>query len=264
MEPLNILSVLIKSLALVAFLMVLMRLLSTSRPATNTAEPLQDEPRSYPPAAPELELHINSARQLRFEWQDVEGATHYQLLERPGPNSVFQPLGPVVQRGREQLIVKKPLHSRLNTQYVLRAYNDTGLADSCALSVSERLETKLRFLQDSGIDPTAYFGFSVNLSTGGRTLMIAEDDRSTLDANGVGEGSAYVFLRDGNRQWNKLAYIRGVESAQSGQSLPDIEVTPAEPLDPAPQPRRKAAKARLNPSWTDAARHLSWLKFNSP
>ena len=50
-----------------AFLMVLMRLLSTSRPAAETTEALQDEPRTYPPAAPDLETaHPFRARQPAF------------------------------------------------------------------------------------------------------------------------------------------------------------------------------------------------------
>ncbi|MFG1497900.1 hypothetical protein ABMA57_14815 [Saccharospirillum sp. HFRX-1] len=257
------LSIFIKSLAVLGLLAIFVRLLNSHRSERNDEQQATNE--MQPPTAPSLELHFKSARRLHFAWQEVRGATHYQLLERPGPNSLYRPVGRSVPAGNGQLIVKTPLHSRLNSQYVLRAYNDVGLADSVALSVSERLETKLAFLLNGGIDPTGYFGFSINKSAGGRTMIIAEDDAK----DGATNASAYVFLRDGDDQWNKLAYLRGDRAAAMSEDeleaeCLDISVTPAEPIKTSVGVSEKGWTSPLSLYRPNALRDLRWLNFNSP
>lgn len=258
MEPQTFFSLIFKSLVLVALVMTFIRTLKS--PQKQQRKPWWQQKPTKPSVAlkaPRLEVQFTSSQQLTFEWQDVAGASHYQLLERPGPNSVFQPVGSPVAAGREKRTVSKPLHSRLNTQYVLRAFNEHGSVDSAALCVSERLMVKLNYLQKNNIDPTGYFGFSVTQSAGGRTLIIAESDRQ-----GSLQSAAYVFLRDAKGQWNKLAYMQGDQGSEMLQQEAMIEAPEIE-IVTAPR-RRNATHFGFNPNWQDAARSLRWLNFNSP
>lgn len=266
MEPQTFFLVIVKCLVLVALVLTLVRTLGTT-PKHQPRHWWQQKPLKAAAllSTPRLEVQFCSSQQLSFEWQDVAGATHYQLLERPGPNSVFQPVGASVPAGREKRLVSRPLHSRLNTQYVLRACNDSGFVDSAALCVGERLMVKLNYLQKHDINPTEYFGFSVTQSAGGRTLIIAETDQANLTSDSS-HSAAYVFLRDMKGQWNKLAYMQGDkarEISELEQSIEAPQISPAETAIAAP--RRHAARAfRFNPNWQDAARNLRWLNFNSP
>lgn len=264
MEPLSFFFVLIKCLLLLALVAVLVRTLSTHPKPTRRSWWQQKSPKpSASLKAPRLDVQFLSAEQLRFEWRDVAGATHYQLLERPGSNSVFQPVSATIPAGREVQAINQLLHRKLNSQYVLRAYHDRGYADSPALCISERLMVKLNYLQKHEIDPTAFFGFAINQSAGGRTLIIAEhNDPNPSDPN----AAAYVFLRDSKGQWNKLAYMRGNSTTPLAPREDNAEapqISPAEPIQPRRRPRQRWLFP-LNPNWQDAARNLRWLNFNSP
>lgn len=263
--------VIVKCLVLVALATTFIRTVSNSPKKPHRPAWWQQKARheSTSMSAPRLEVQFNSSQQLRFEWHPVAGATHYQLLERPGPNSVFQSLGAVVPANRTMRAVNRPLHSQLNTQYVLRAYNDTGFVDSAALCVGERLMVKLNYLQQHDIDPTGYFGFSVNQSAGGRTLIIAETDQAKLSSE-TSHSAAYVFLRDMKGQWNKLAYMQGDQASELADNAHRLEpMIEAPQLSPAETPilaprRRKRRASQLTPNWQDAARDLRWMNFNSP
>ncbi|WP_108127618.1 hypothetical protein [Saccharospirillum mangrovi] len=264
MEPQTFFLVIAKSLVLLVLLMTLVRVLKA--PQKPQRQPWWQQTSGKTTTTlktPRLDVQFVSSQQLRFEWHDVAGASHYQLLERPGPNSVFQPVGSPVSAGREKRLVSKPLHSRLNTQYVLRAFNEHGFVDSSALCISERLMVKLNYLQKNNIDPTAYFGFSITQSAGGRTLIIAESDRK-----GSLHSAAYVFLRDSKGLWNKLAYMQGDDTdTMSSEMIANermIEAPELAVVEIGSRRRRKKAGVVFNPNWQDAARDLRWLNFNSP
>ncbi|PTY38462.1 hypothetical protein BGP77_12195 [Saccharospirillum sp. MSK14-1] len=270
MEAPTFFTIIVKCLVLLALAMTFVRTLG-HQPKPQRQPWWQQRARreSRTLVAPRLDVQFTSSQQLSFEWHDVTGATHYQLLERPGPNSVFQPVGAVISAGREKRTINRPLHARLNTQYVLRAFSANGFADSAALSVGERLMVKLNYLQQNNIDPTAYFGFSVTQSAGGRTLIIADSDQASLGATDS-HCAAYVFLRDMKGQWNKLAYMRGDKANEQSDDLSSCEpYIEAPELSPAespilPSPWRKRRGFRVVPSWQDAARNLRWMNFNSP
>lgn len=261
--------VIVKSLMLLALAITFIRTIDRPGKARQSRrqQKLRSKSKKVAMSAPRLDVRFNSSQQLSFEWRDVAGATHYQLLERTGPDAVFQNLGAVIPTGRGRRAIHRPLHSQLNTQYVLRAYNDQGYIDSAALCIGERLTTKLNYLQKHHIDPSNYFGFSVNQSAGGRTLIIAEPD-PTDDSH----STAYVFLRDVKGQWNKLAYMRDNKTT----NLAVKEPSPV-PLDEQPQlspaktamptkGRGKKHGMRWASNWQgkEATTNLRWMNFNSP
>ncbi|WP_108127542.1 hypothetical protein [Saccharospirillum mangrovi] len=174
---------------------------------------------SIAPAAPRMNVRFQSARNLRFQWRDVAGASHYQLLERVNEQTDFKRVGSYILPGRESLIWTVPLHSRINAQYILRAYNEDGFTDSSMVSITAELEDSLRFLRTSEIDASEFFGFAINLNEGGNTLIIAQDDFSSAYPRVHGKtaasymGAAYVFNRDRSGQWSQTAYINALAKA---------------------------------------------------
>ncbi|MFG1497933.1 hypothetical protein ABMA57_14980 [Saccharospirillum sp. HFRX-1] len=172
------------------------------------------------PAAPRINLRFSSARNLRFQWRDVDGASHYQLLERTDDQADFSSAGSYILPGRESLVWTVPLYSRLNAQYKLRAFNEQGFTDSAVVSVSTELEEQLRYLQTSDINAAEFFGFAIHLSKGGNTLVIAEDDFSSAYPRKHGTtpssymGSAVVFNRIDSGRWEQTAYINALAKAE--------------------------------------------------
>jgi len=180
---------------------------------TNTASLLT-------PTAPRIKLRFQSARNLNLQWRDVDGASHYQLLERTDDQADFSLAGSYILPGRESLVLTAPLYSRINAQYILRAFNDQGFTDSPVVSVSTELEEQLRYLQTSDINTAEFFGFAIHLSEGGNTLVIAEDDFSSAYPRKHGttpasyRGTAFVFKRIDFGRWQQTAYINSFANAE--------------------------------------------------
>lgn len=192
------------------------------------------------PAAPRVKLRFQSARNLRFQWRDVDGASHYQLLERSDEHADFKLVGACILPGREALVWTLPLHSRINAQYILRAFNEQGFTDSSVVSVAAELEENLRYLKTSGIEASEFFGFAVTLSEDGNTLVIAEDDFSSAYPRVHGTntstylGTAFIFRRASAGQWRQTAYINSLakaDIADQDDHQPPSDNTPFAPTE---------------------------------
>lgn len=188
---------------------------SSASQRTNTASLLT-------PTAPRVNLRFKSARNLRFQWRDVDGVSHYQLLEKTDKDADFRSVGPYILPGRESIVWTTPLYSRVNAHYILRAFNEHGFTDSPWVSVSTELEENLRYLKTSNIDAAEFFGFFIQLSEGGNTLIIAEDDFSSAYPRIHGTapssymGAAFIFNRIGSGQWEQTAYVNALAKAKVG------------------------------------------------
>ena len=266
----EVLFLFLKCMGLLVFFAVTLILLNRRR-----HEDLSDE--THPlasarlgrPGVPRLNIRFQSARNLCFHWRDVEFASHYQLLERNDSRGDFKLVGSFILPGRESMIWTVPLHTRVNAQYILRAYNETGFSDSSVLSVSHELEENLRYLRSGEIDACDFFGFAVKLSAGGNTLFVAEDDFSSAFPRQNGRdassymGAAYVFNRDACGNWVQAAYINAL-----AKTLNRDDDTDNRPLnDPQPETER-AQDTTAMPNRIDAPelffRRLAWLKSDSP
>ncbi|PTY38504.1 hypothetical protein BGP77_12420 [Saccharospirillum sp. MSK14-1] len=171
------------------------------------------------PAVPKINLRFSSARNLRFQWRDVDGASHYQLLERIDGQAEFKLVGPYILPGRESLVWTTPLYCRLNAQYVLRAFNEQGFTDSPLISVSTELTETINYLKSTDIEICEYFGFAVHLNDRNNILAIAEDDFSSAHPKKHGTtassytGAAFIFRRIDSGQWAQSAYVNALAKA---------------------------------------------------
>lgn len=252
----------LKCLGLVVFFAVILMLLNRRR-HNDLSDEAQESTASRlgRPGVPKLNIRFQSARNLYFYWRDVEFASHYQLLERNDSRGDFKLVGCFILPGREAMVWTVPLHTRVNAQYILRAYNETGFSDSPVLSVTNELEDNLRYLSNGEINACEFFGFAVKFSAGGNTLFIAEDDFSSAYPRRQGRsastymGAAYVFNRDAYGHWVQAAYINALAKTVGGDD--DSNNTPLN----GPQP--ETDKTTAIPGRGDAPelffRRLGWL-----
>ncbi len=208
---------------------------------------------------PTLKLTFRSARNLEFEWTGVVGAYQYQLLEKTDDYSGFQAIGRPKKPGTRGLTWTIPLHSRLNARYMLRAFHYDGSIDSNSIHVGDQLITVLR----RPAHTAEGLGFIAQLSHGGRTLTLAEDDHSPSRPDTY-PGATHVFEFDNFGQWVKRAYVPWVAiMAQASHASIEPEKTAIDAsvpsLDRVASPNRKH-------SWLSGYGYstLSLFSYNQP
>lgn len=254
MDYLEILLLLLKCAALLACFFLTVALFNRHKSKTDSRIAQQNSLDSITKLeSPKLSIRFQSARNIRFNWQDVSGASHYQLLERIDDQYNFKLVGSYILPGRESLTWTTPLHSRINAHYILRAYNEEGFSDSALISVSRELEDNLRFLRASEIESSEFFGFVVSLSQGDNTLIIAEDDFNSAHPRVQGTkpsnylGAAFVFHRINAGQWSQTAYINALAKADihhydldqtDGSSIQDTVAASTETAQSEPATKR--------------------------
>ncbi|WP_299948739.1 histidine kinase [uncultured Microbulbifer sp.] len=165
-------------------------------------------------------LSFEAVKRFRFDWTDIEGATHYQLLENPDGASGFSPVGASVEQGVQTLILEVPLYTRTNAQYILQACNGEGVQEICndseTLSVSGTLADSIGYFKASNTNAYDLFGWALSLSGDGNTLAVGASreassstgingDQGNNDARSA--GAVYIFSRD-DGAWNQQAYLK--------------------------------------------------------
>jgi len=167
------------------------------------------------PAPPVLTLGFSAVKQFDFTWAPVDGAEHYELLERTDPAQPYAQLGPDIVG--ESASFEMPLHLRTQASYVLRACNAVGCSESAAVDVVGSLTTAMGYVKASNPATGDGFGASVALSGDGDTLAIGapyEDSNATgINGNQASDassesGAVYVFVRDPLGQWSQQAYVK--------------------------------------------------------
>lgn len=168
------------------------------------------------PAAPSPNLSYTGVKIIRISWADVNGATHYQVLENPDGASGFTQVGADIAQGVQRYDHTVTLYKRLNAQYILRSCNSVGCTDSGTISVSGNLAGSVGYFKASDVGSTDFFGFAISLSGDGNTLAVGaegEDSNATgingndADNSAENAGAVYVFVRDGT-SWLQQAYIK--------------------------------------------------------
>lgn len=182
-----------------------------------TADATTGEP---PPEAPVLHLEFSAIKQFDFSWSSTPGADFYRLLERPNadPDAVFAQLGDDI--AGEAMSWTMPLHLRHQASYKLQACNDGGCADSDEVEVDDPLIPAIGYFKPNAIDLSDQFGWSVDLSSSGDTLVVgavgedsADDgvDADPFDDNAEFAGAVTVFARTGSA-WSHQAFIKASNS----------------------------------------------------
>lgn len=179
-----------------------------------------ESPSASLPAAPTLQMSVQSIKTFAFNWDAVDGASDYMLLENPDGRSGYSPVP-----GAEHLTATTyehvvPLHKRVNASYVLQACNSAGCTDSAPVNVTGNLAQAIGYVKASNTDNGDVFGGAIALSTDGTTLAVGAAQESSA-ATGVGgdqsdnsqpgSGAVYVFnFHDG--LWSQQAYLKASNS----------------------------------------------------
>ncbi len=142
---------------------------------------------------------VVSVKTFHFEWNDVQGATHYQLLEDADGESGLTQVGEDILQGAQELDLVVPLHGRLNAEYALRSCNSAGCLESGMLSVAGSLISGIGYIKSADTHAVQCFGDSVALSGDGKTLAVGASGRNSMRFCGNGEsedasvGEVYLF-----------------------------------------------------------------------
>ncbi|WP_164743998.1 integrin [Saccharospirillum alexandrii] len=156
------------------------------------------------PAAAEVSLSFDAIKTLRIDWTDVEGATHYILLENPDGQSGFSPLGDPIAQGTETLALEIPTFSRFDAEYILQSCNEVGCVDASTLTIDDGLNDLIGYMKPSDVHQGSNFGDAVSLSADGSTMAVgAANARAFIDGSGDKVGTVYVFTKTGPGQWTE-------------------------------------------------------------
>lgn len=187
------------------------------------------------PRTPTLTLGYG-IKQLKFTWNAVSRATHYQLLENPDGISGYTQVGGNLTATAYNHDIA--LHRRVNARYLLKACNSAGCTSSAEVFMSNNLTAAIGYIKASTTDPVQFendsFGNSVALSSDGNTLAVSVPFEFS-DARGVNgdqsnnntqvAGAVYVFTRSGGT-WMQQAYIKAsnTEPFSGGAKTPAISL----------------------------------------
>ena len=188
---------------------------STGEPSTSsTGEQGSTSMGEPPPDATVLELSFSAIKRFDFTWAAANGATFYQLLERPAPDLGYAQIGGDIVG--ESISLTMPLHLRFGASYILKACNDGGCTDSEPVEVVDSMATAVGYFKASNTDPADQFGMYAALSADGKTLAVAAHRESSAATGVNGDqdddsaqvaGAVYVFVQV-NGVWSQQAYVK--------------------------------------------------------
>jgi hypothetical protein len=152
---------------------------------------------------------------FRFNWIDVNDATHYKLLENSDGVSGFTQVGTNITQGTQTADYSVALHKRVNASYILQSCNLIGCTNDTTINVTGTLVSAIGYFKASNTGTDDNFGTTVSLSDDGSTLAIGaslEDSNTTginTTANDLAadSGAVYIFTNNANT-WSQQAYIK--------------------------------------------------------
>ncbi|WP_444925557.1 hypothetical protein ACJJI4_14040 [Microbulbifer sp. TRSA002] len=100
-----------------------------------------------------------------------------------------------------------PLHSRVNTQYILQSCNNHGCSNSDILAANDPLIDSIGYLKSSDSTEGEYFGGSIALSGDGNTLAVGAPGELLRTENSNPPGTVYIFTRN-NLNWTEQASLQ--------------------------------------------------------
>ncbi|WP_293256783.1 DUF4215 domain-containing protein [Nannocystis sp.] len=161
-----------------------------------------------------LQLNFSQIKQFDFSWAPANGATHYQLLERPTVNDPYTQLGGNIVG--TSVSHTMPLHLRFGARYILRTCDGNGCTSSAPVDVVNSMATAVGYFKASNTQSGDVFGELIALSADGNTLAVGAqgEDSAATGINGdqannaaVDAGAVYVFVRAG-KAWSQQAYVK--------------------------------------------------------
>jgi len=145
---------------------------------------------------------------LRFDWDTVPDATWYQLEYRAHQTGAFVQQGDDFPATATSTHFSFPLHlfDWTYARYRLAACNSAGCSRSDEVSVSNLRRDAVGYFKSSSSVPGGQFGFSVDLSPDGYTLVTTATGEPT-PISGPQKGRIYVFRRGSDGQWLRRARL---------------------------------------------------------
>ncbi len=161
---------------------------------------------------------------IKFDWQDVQGATFYRVMEDADGVSGFSQLGANIASGVGSFTTTIPLHLRVNAQYILQSCNSQVCLDSAIINLADNLIDSIGYFKATNTEEGDSFSIfndggtrgSISISTDGTTLAIGtpNEDSADVGINGNQQdntadnsGAVYVFTRN-NSTWEFQAYLK--------------------------------------------------------
>lgn len=174
----------------------------------------------------ELTMEV-AFKELRFNWQALQGVSHYRLLENADGNSGFSVVLDDIPGDAENLShgISAHLTDWINARYALEACNENGCKAppdfeiflNQQLSVAAIGQQAPTHIRDIHYARYQWFGHSLAISSDGKTIAIGapvesggssginNDDSSLVR---TGSGSVYVFSKRGDGTLVEEAYIK--------------------------------------------------------
>jgi trimeric autotransporter adhesin len=169
------------------------------------------------PAAPQVTVGAN-LKELTFDWEPVEGAVVYRLLEKLTDRSYYTAVGNRIPAWRPRAThpIAVHLHNWNETRYAVQACNAAGCTRSAEIfPVDLKLDT-IGYVKASNTGAQDRFGNVLAISSDGSTMAVAAE-REASSASGVNgnqadnssasSGAVYVYRRTG-RAWAQEAYLK--------------------------------------------------------
>src|SRR4051812_7430125 len=169
------------------------------------------------PAAPALTAGAEF-KGLRFDWDEVPGASWYQLEYRAHQTSAFAQQGDDYPATATSTRFSFPLHlfDWTYARYRLAACNSAGCTRSAEVSVSDLRRDAVGYFKAATPLPRAYLGEQIDLSADGYTLVATAPGEMTSTAGGGGAGGGvYVFRHASDGSWRQRARIAAHSSSTS-------------------------------------------------
>ncbi len=169
--------------------------------------------RGIPFVAAALSINTDQLNTLFFSWVDVPDADFYRLFESIEGTGPFTKVGEDTLAGAQfktvNHIVTKPVLLHIDDKYKLQSCNELGCIDSAIIDGAESFAEVITYLKADNTNPqfeTLRFGGSIDISSDGKTLAVADGSRGTLAQ--TLNGSATIFI-NANGNWTQLSRLVG-------------------------------------------------------
>lgn len=174
---------------------------------------------------PGINVTATSPKTLSFSWTPVENALSYRLYKNADGSSGFVQVGGELTSTSATDTVSVHLHDWVNATYYVDACLSADCADkttSTTVNSSGAMLGAIGYFKASNTDTSDWFGWSLDISADGQTLVVAApaEDSNATGVNGdqtsntsPSAGAVYVFaLVDG--VWTQQAYIKASNTEQ--------------------------------------------------
>ncbi len=165
--------------------------------------------------------------EIKFNWNDDNISTTYQLLSSPNFGNEFTLLKNGLTATTTSLKIPVHLHNWGTQQYKIRSCNSAACIDSNSVNIRNQSKNAIGFVKSLNNDAGDAFGYAVTLSGDGNTMAVSAPREDSIDATNLDDGSAvdsgavYIYSKR-NDQWQFKTYLKAatiIAGSEFGSSL---------------------------------------------